>query len=258
MGLGGVVAAFDYEGVDANVIGGGGSYVFSHIHEENGAGDANANQGYLTVYGTVNGADWYFDLGLWGGYYSSKNRREISFPGVETSAKSTIQGWQLAPHFEVGYDGFGLKRCDLKWFGIEPFLMAEWAANWEGGFKEHGAGNLNMGQSGRFCSLLRAETGLRLNESVSFNWGWLIFREKGSYTYQKAFNTGTIQAFRVGSPGSFSVSALTGAQNLGVIELSLLYLSVNENAPHVAIRYQGEFGSRYQSHQGVLEIGKTF
>ena len=49
-----------------------------------------------------------------------------------------------------------------------------------------------------------------------------------------------------------------GAQNLGVIELSLLYLSVNENAPHVAIRYQGEFGSRYQSHQGVLEIGKTF
>jgi uncharacterized protein with beta-barrel porin domain len=258
MGLGGAVAAMEYNGLASNTIGFAGAYAYTHIHEANGAGTANLNQGYLTLYGTVNAAKWYFDFGAWSGYYHSNNQRQVSVSSVDSVARSSIHGWQLAPHLEIGYDGFLLQDCGVKWFGVEPFVMGDWVANWEHGFKEHGAGSLNMGQKGRFCSFLRSEAGLRLHEVAKFSWGELVFREKGSYVYQKAFHTGQLTSFLIGSPGSFTVTTLTSAQNLGVVEFSMLYISSRANMPYVDIRYQGEFGSQYQSHQGMVEIGKSF
>jgi uncharacterized protein with beta-barrel porin domain len=240
------------------VLGFGAAYVHTHVNEHKKAGYANVNQGFLTTYGTINVSDWYFDLGLWGGYYHIYNHRNISFPFFKTTARSTTNGWQLAPHFEVGYDGFQYKHCCGLGYGFEPFLMADWVANWERGFKEHGAGAFNMGQKERFSSLFRGETGFRMNQITTQNWGRIVFLEKISYAYQKAFHTGSITAFLVGLPGSFSVSTLAGAQNLGVAEFSMMFVFNNPNAPYVDFRYQGEFGSRYQSHQCVIEIGKDF
>jgi uncharacterized protein with beta-barrel porin domain len=257
MGIGGVVAGFEWN-KNQNVIGLGAAYVYTHIHEKKGAGHGNVNQGLLTVYGTLTASDWYFDLGLWGGYYHSDNQRNISFPGFSATAKSDTHGWQLAPHFEVGYDGLNFPECGCKWFSIEPFFMGDWVANWQKGFKEHGAGMLNMGQKGNFSSLVRGETGLRFYEVAEFNWGKLVFEEKASYAYQKAFHTGSVTSFLVGSPGAFTVTTLTGAQNLGVAEFSMLFIFNNLNAPYINIRYQGEFGSKYQSHQVMLEISKDF
>ncbi len=258
MDVGGVIFGFDLNGLEDKVLGFGGAYVHTHVHEDKKAGYANVNQGFLTTYGTFTASDWYFDLGLWGGYYSLKNHRNISFPNFQATARSTTTGWQLAPHFEVGYDGWQYKRCYGPWYGFEPFLMADWVANWEKGFKEHGAETLNMGQKGRFCSLFRGETGFRLNQIAKFDWGRIVFLEKLSYAYQKAFHTGTITTFIVGVPGSFSVATLTGAQNLGVGEFSMLFIFNNPDAPYVNFRYQGEFSSHYQSHQAVLEIGKAY
>ncbi len=258
MSVGGVVAAVDYNTPNDNVVGVGAAYAYTNVHQEKGAGHGNVNQGFLTAYGTVNASEWYFDLGIWGGYYHTNNHRNIAFPGVKATAKSDTHGWQLAPHFEVGYDGFRLNKCDVKWFGVEPFLQGDWVANWEHGLRERGAGNLNMGQKGRFCSLVRGETGIRFHEIAEISWGRIVFSEKASYAYQKAFHTGSINAFLVGAPGSFSVDTLTGAQNLGVAEFSMLFVSSNPKTPYVDLRYQGEFGSRYQSHQGIVEIGKNF
>lgn len=258
IGLGGVLAAFELNREDEDLIGFGAAYVYDHVHEDNGAGHANVNQGFLTVYGTSNENNWYFDLGLWGGYYHGNNQRNISFPGVKATAKSNVHGWQIAPHIEVGYDGFNFPDNERNWFGIEPFLMGDWIANWEHGFKEHGAGSLNIGQKERFCSLLRGETGLRFNEIAQYDWGQLVFREKISYAAQRAFHTGTITGFLVGFPGSFTVKTLTETQNLGVGELSMVFIFNNPNAPYIDIRYEGEFGSRFQSHLVMLEIGKDF
>lgn len=254
-GSGGFVVAFDYTGLSPHVVGAAGAYVHTHLDESGGMGEANIDQGYLTGYAILTARQWYFDLGLWGGYYHIDNQRKISFPGFHQTAKSEPQGWQLAPHVEIGYDGLQYKEG--KW-GIEPFVMADWVANWEDSFHEHGAGSLNMGQEARFCSLLRGEAGLRLYEILYREWGRIAFREKGSYAYQKAFHTGSIQAFLVGSPGSFTVTTLTGAQNLGVFEFSVLFFPKSPKIPYFDLRYQGEFGSMYQSHQGMLEIGKDF
>jgi hypothetical protein len=174
-------------------------------------------------------------------------------------ADSTIQGWQAAGHIEFGWNGYLSPSCGMRWFGAEPFIMGDWVGNWEQAFREHGAGSFNMGQNGRFCSLLRGETGFRLHEIASLESGArFVFREKFSYVYQKAFKTGAITAYLVGSPGSFTVSTLTGAVNLGAFEFSMLSLPANRKMPYLDIRYQGEFGMNYLSQQVIVEIGKCF
>ena len=115
-----------------------------------------------------------------------------------------------------------------------------------------------MQQKSQFCSMLRAEAGLRVHETMQCSWGDLVFEEKGSYAYQKMFHTGNVTAALVGSLGSFTVTTLTTAQNLGVAEFSILFKPSKKHLPYVDLRYQGEFGARYQSHQGIVEIGKDF
>ena len=110
----------------------------------------------------------------------------------------------------------------MKWFGVGPFALADWVATWEHGFSEHGVVDYNVHQKGKFCSLFRGETGLRFHEIVKFDWGHLVFLEKGSYAYQKMFGTGTVTASFIGIPGSTGTyTTLSGAQNLGVVEFSV-------------------------------------
>lgn len=252
LGVGAAIGGIEYTTGKKNVVGFGLAYVYTHVHKN--AGHGKVNQGFLTLYGTMNAPKWYFDLGIWGGYYNTFNQRKIS----EETAKSSTNGWQMAPHFEVGYDGYWEREGDLNWFGIEPFLSGDWVVNWEHGFREHGAGSFDIRQKGRFCSEVRAETGLRLYQIATCNWGRVVFREKTSYAYQKTFHTGSIRASLIGSPGSFTVNSLTGAQNLGVIELSMLFIHHDPEKPYVDLRYQGEFGAKYQSHQVMLELGANF
>ena len=114
-----------------------------------------------------------------------------------------------------------------------------------------------MGQKGRYGCLLRAEAGLRLHERVEFCWGKLVLFEKASYAYRKAIKTGRITAFLVGSPGSFTVDTLTGAQNVGILEFVTLFVPTNK-MPNINLSAQGEFGSKYLSVQGQITIGKDF
>jgi uncharacterized protein with beta-barrel porin domain len=251
---GGLVTAFDWQdALHTFLLGGGGAYAHTHIHEEEGAGHANIDQGALAVYGTGAFEKWYVDLALWGGYYRSHNVRRVTIPGISSgNAFSSIHGWQLAPHLEVGYD------YERDWFGIEPFTMIDSVTCWEHHFQEHGsAGRLNMGQKARTCSLIRSEAGVRFNETILYGWGSIVFREKASYAYQKTFG-GALTAFLIGSPGSFSVSTLTGAQNLGVGEFELWFVPANIKYPYGTLSYQGEFGSHYRSHQAMVKIGMDF
>jgi len=256
LSVGGGLLGYDYTNDSGNTFGVGGSYVYTHVHQAHGMGHANINQGFGTAYTTLRANNWYSDISIWGGYYSSSNTRNIAFPGVDAKAKATIHGWQTAAHLETGYSSVSLSDCKTK-FEMEPFAMGDWVGNWEHSFHEHGAGSLNMGQKGRFASFLRAESGLRFYEVIQFDSGdYLVFREKGSYAYQKAFNTGNITAFLIGSPGTFTATTLTGAQNLGVFEFSLLYHRAE--GIYFDVRYQGEYGSKYWSNQGMFEIGWDF
>jgi len=258
MGLGGIAAAFDFNGVDRSLFGVGAAYLYTHLHEERNMGHGRVEQGLVFFYGTTHAQNWYFDLGLAGGFYRGLSVRKISFPGVNETAKSHPQGWQVAPSLEVGYHRFDLQHCVGAKFGASPFVLVDWVANWEQKLREKGAGELNMGQASRFCSLLHGEAGFRLYETAQWKRGKVVFREKLAYSYQKAFQTGSIQAFLIGSPGHFIVDGLSKAQNLGIVEVSVLLLANRPSVPYIDLWYEGQFGTEFQLQQITAEIGKNF
>ena len=136
--------------------------------------------------------------------------------------------------------------------------MVDWANAWQGSFKEKGTSPFNVGQKPQHSSLLRSEVSLRMYETVFFDAWDLIFQEKAGYVNVHSFGAGKVNAFLVGSPGTFTVTTLTGSQNLGVAEFAMIFAPHASGYPTGTIFYQGEFGSKYQSHQVALEVAWRF
>ncbi len=251
---GGAVLAWDFfqRKTSPFLLGIGAAYAYTHLHEESGFGQADIQQGDLLCYATFPISNWYFDGAVWGGYYHLHNQRKIVFPGVDMTASLSTHGWQCTPHWEMGY------HYRFNALGVEPFAMVDWVNCWEEQATETGAQGFNMYQKGRYSSLLRTEAGIRFEELCSFEWGTMTWMEKASYAYQKTFHTGTIHAFLVGSPNSFIVSTLIGAQNLGVAELEVFFRPKNKIYPYASLSGHVELGQKYQSYQGMIELGKKF
>jgi hypothetical protein len=105
---------------------------------------------------------------------------------------------------------------------------------------------------------LRAETGLRFYETFFFTSWNFVLSQKLSYVNQTSFGVGRLNAFLVGSPGSFTLETLSGSQNLGVAEFGLVFEPAKQKYPYGSISYQGELGESFQSHEINLELSWAF
>ena len=249
---GGFVSGCDYLVQNLYPIGAGVAYAYSSLSHENHMGKGKINQGSIFTYGRFDYHDFYWNIALLGGYYHVNNNRNISFPGYHKTAHSSTNGWQFTPHVEFGYNyarSFAI---------ITPFITLDDVSNWERGFTEQGADLLNMSVKGRYCNLLRAESGLRFLETIIVKYGKLSFLEKISYGYQKAFGTGSITAFLAGSSGSFGLTAFSNAQNLGIGELAFIFEPNNKRCPLTTLNFEATAGSTFQSYLGSCEFAWRF
>jgi hypothetical protein len=251
---GAAIIGFDGKITTQSWLGCGAAYAYTHIHEKKGAGHANINQEYLFLSSLWNDGHFYFDAALWGGLFQIENVRKIQMTGFEFTSKSHPKGLQVSPHVETGY-GFNSRSG---WLTTEPFVMFDWVSNWQRHYREKGSGPFNVAQKKLYSSFLRSETGVRVYETVQFeNWS-LVCQEKISYVNKKPFDVGRVNAFIVGSAGSFTVETLMNTQNLGVAELEFLFQPKNPKYPYASIQYQGEFGSMYQSHTVSVDLTWDF
>lgn len=249
-------------GVDAYVsrnikVGGGGSYLYTHIHEKHNQGHSNINQEGLFVYGSFETQMFYVDLAVWGSLYQTTQVRNIGMAGFDFISRSSVSGGLCTPHLEFGFNGTPTYTSSFQ-FTYNPFVMVDWANNWQDSYREKGSGPFNAGQKSYHASLLRTEAAIRFNEVMFFNCWNLIIEEKAGYVNIQSFNAGKVRAFLVGSPGSFTVETLTNAQNLGVAQLLFTFAHMKPSLPITTVFYQGEFGSGYKSHQVNLELAWNF
>jgi len=254
----GAILAFDAMVGEDYRVGGGATYLFTHIHENQGAGHSNINQEDVFVYASWDNQSFYVDGLLMAGPVQITQVRNIQMTGFNFKASSDPNGWQMIPHLELGYNNRNLYRAKSVELLVNPFAMLDWANAWQGSYKEKGNGPFNAAQKAHHSSLLRTEVGLRVFENIFFDSGNLIFQEKGSYVNTQSFGAGKVNAFLVGSPGSFTVETLASAQNLGALQLSMIFDPLNACYPTSTIFYQGEFGMQYQSHQVNLEFAWSF
>ena len=252
---GGAILAFDGKTSEHTRMGVGAAYLFTHINEKHRAGHSNINQEDLFIYGSWENKKFYVDAALLGGLFQIHQVRQIHMTGFDFKSKSHPHGWQLLPHMEFGYHTTPQYSVHLT---LNPFVMVDWANAWQHRYKETGTGPFNTEQKSHYSSLLRTEISLRLYETLFFETWDLILQEKAGYVNVHSFRTGKVTAFLVGSPGSFTVSTLTGGQNLGVGEFAMIFAPHHSGYPITTIFYQGEFGTQYQSHQVALELSWDF
>ncbi|MBP7074449.1 MAG: autotransporter domain-containing protein [Rhabdochlamydiaceae bacterium] len=250
---GALIVGFDGKTSSRSRVGVGASYAFTHVHVKENAGWSNINQEFLFTYALWSSDTLFFDAALWAGLFQFSHVRKIHMTGFEFKNKSHPKGWQLVPHFEIGYD-FNSSTQNVTY---EPFIMFDWANNWQSSYKESGS-PFRFGQKHHYSSLLRSELGTRFYQTIAYDTWHLVIEEKISYVNRKPFNMGNGRFFVVGAPDTFTVETLTTPQNLGAIELSFLFESNKPCKPYTFIDYKGEFGSMYQLHLLVLTLGWNF
>ncbi|MDP1608295.1 MAG: autotransporter outer membrane beta-barrel domain-containing protein [Chlamydiales bacterium] len=257
--VGGAIVAFEPVTTLHGQFGMGAAYTFTHVHEHGGAGSSNINQEYLFFYGTWSNRRWHVDAACWGSLFQTRQTRYIQMADDHFHASSRPTGTQLSPHLEFGYDRsfcFG-KEKQHQWT-IDPFIMADWPHTWQKRYQEKGNSPFNATQTAQHSSFLRTEAGIRFYETFLCDSWMFTIEEKGSYVYRHPYQLGTVNAFLVGSPGSFTVETLTSADNLGAVSLSFIFEPLKTSLPSGSLSYHGEFGSGYQSHQINGDITWSF
>ena len=255
---GGGLLAFEVRPSTHTRVGGLLSYLYTHIHEKEGAGKSHINQEDLFLYASWENRHFYVDGAIGGGPYQTNQVRKIHLTGFDFRSSSKPHGWQLVPHLELGFNGKKPTHSRTVEIYFNPFAMVDWANAWQSKYKEKGSGPFNVGQKRHHASLLRTEAGMRFYEVWSHNTWNLIFQEKGSYVNTQSFGAGKVNAFLVGSPGSFTVETLASSQNLGVGQCAIIFNPLRAWYPITTLFYQGEFGAKYQSHQINLELDWDF
>lgn len=249
--IAGALFGFDYKGLNSCVVGGGLSYLFDYVHYSRSLGHAQIHQETGVLYASLNQDLLFFNLSLWGGSYQLFNKRH-AIAGITSNA--SLVGWLLSPHAELSFP-YLINDCG----GIDPFVMVDWANNWQEKTTESGSSGFNLEVPSQYTSLLRTEAGLRFYQIFENSWGRLVVQEKGSYVYKKPFDTGAVSTAFVGSVSTFSIETFSSTtQNLAVGQLSFNFIPMDPKYPYSSIDYQGEFGSSFQSHLLTWEIGVEF
>jgi uncharacterized protein with beta-barrel porin domain len=252
--IAGGMLGVDFTGLCNINFGAGIAYAFNDVDYGHNEGDASINQELLTLYGSWSRRNFFVNVSLWGGIYQLENHRNtLSLATIRSTGKT--DGWLLVPHLELGAPF----RMGCGWLMVDPFVMLDWANNWQDGFTETGSSGLNVVLDNEYVSMLRTEVGLRLFERAKYNCGCIVFEEKVSYVNKTPFNAGSVSTFFVGANSTFGVETFSSkSQNLVAAQLNLRFMPKNSRLPNVALNYQGEFVSTFVSNLLSLELGKQF
>ncbi len=249
----GVIAGLDSFRIQNNIAGVSGGYAHSRLIQDNDSGHAKINTYFANVYDTCYTDEGsYLELAFWGVYNQVRNYRHISFPGFDATARSSFHCWQVVPHLGLGYHH---KFCGWE---LEPFAQFDCAIAWQRSFSENGAGIFSVRQKAQTSEFLRSEGGIRLYQSRECGcWAWMVM-EKLSYVNRKTFGTGQVSASIVGSSSFFSVESFRDVQNLGSAGIEFLMRFGNRTPVTLSLSYNGEMGSKYFSHEGLIRLQKDF
>jgi len=181
-----------------------------------------------------------------------ENKR-ISLGTIDS--KAHINGFLLSPHLGLSVP-MNIKGDTII---LSPFTQLDFVSNWQGKVRETGASGFNVRIGSHYTLMLRTELGLKFLEVLKYSWGNIILVQKGSYVNKKPFSTHPQHAYFAGGTSSFDVKLFPGElQNLGVVSLGSQFVPCSNKHFYGSINYQGEFGSKFQSHSLVFEIGKRF
>lgn len=234
----GLMAGLDHTIGDTLVGMGIGSSLATSELNGNG-GKTKITNKFLVAFSKHTLGDWELD----GVVTLSANRfRAGRALNTNTLASNAHDGYQVVPSVGVRYK--------TQWSGLElsPYLTATFLSSHEHGYTESGAGVNNLTVKARTASQLQGETGINLAKRYEHSFGQGTYGASVGVLVSTPWKKGAINGSVVNT--GFGVESNETTSTHGVLKLSSQF-DLPEDW-YLSFIYGGEFGNRYQAHEGGI------
>ena len=242
----------DYNFKKTQAIGWSLGYLHTELKENHFAGNANTNCYFVNTYGEFSASNFYLSPAVWATFNQTQNIRNITLTHYLEKVSATIISWQVMPHLEIGYD-FKFPRGS-----ITHFTEADWIFTWQSSYQEKGSLSFNARAHSQSTSMLRSETGIKLNQKWATSWGAFLLKEKFSYVFQTPFGTENVSTALAGIPTNFTVTAVNQNLNLASIGLDFGFILGQRVPGSIHLTFDGQLGSNYWLADCALRVTKEF
>jgi uncharacterized protein with beta-barrel porin domain len=244
----GVVAGVDMNPSKQFLVGLAGAFSHAGIDWTFGSHGI-MNSGYATLYGSYSAEYYYVNASILGGYNHMHASRNIHFSTVDVNAKHESHSWEFLGHLDGG------AIFHINEFSFRPYVSGDYIFLSEDGYREHGAGVLNLRVFDAVDKMVRLEAGLNfsrcfLTKSQNSRWvptakiGWIGDRRFGGKHLRSEF---------VNTSPTFVVAGIYSNRNLLGVGFDL---SAHFNNDKIGFRlaYDGEYGHHWQDNRLIGEL----
>jgi outer membrane autotransporter protein len=164
---------------------------------------------------------------------------------------------QVLAHLGGGY-AFKVKMSSHETLKIYPFANVDYFYLLQGGYKEHGAGSLDLKVNSKKYDYLRPEAGLGCGYRGCFEHHEALFNLSASYVREfRYLGQKTKSHFEAAPACNFTVTGLNPENNLFCPSASVSVASIKKGFS-ISLKYHGEYGAHFNLSAGEAEVRVCF
>jgi len=193
----------------------------------------------------------YLNLAILGAHNSYQSARRLNFGTINRCAHAHHNGNELLLHGGFEY----WASCSN--IELIPYLNLDYVLQHEHGYREQGAGSLNLHLQPKRSMLFQGEAGLSLNRNYQTAHGSFTPMLTLAYMNQTPFSHQQYRANFVGSCCTFTGCGGDYQRNLFVPRLAFIYQEPCERVA-LSLYYDGQFGRNYWAQDIVVALAVRF
>jgi outer membrane autotransporter protein len=175
---------------------------------------------------------------------------------VDRNARHHSSSNQVLGHLGSGYD-FKIKASDFSLVNVYPFINVDYIFIPQDGYREHGAGSLDLKVHSKSYDLLRPEGGFGVGYKGCFERVHALVDLSVSYIHEfRLLGRYTTARFEA-ADCTFSARGLKPKNNL-VSPSVRVRLTSPVNGFSIVLGYHGEYGKHFTLNAGEAELRKAF
>jgi outer membrane autotransporter protein len=235
------------------------SYTKTTVNNDgnNSGSSADVKSYGLFGYASYTGNPWYLDLSLGAIQHQYDTQRDVSFPGVNSTAKGSHDGMQYTAAAQVGYPidlGSALAHTVLT-----PIAGLSYSTLHQDSYSEHGGAGTALHVSANNLNSLKSDLGTKLERSFATNYGSLV--PSAQLTWRHEYREAGLQSaanFTADTAGatSFSSTGPKAVEDTGVLTVGLALVTRKDVT--VSAHYTGEAGGGFTANTGDVQVRWEF
>ncbi|MFO1351111.1 MAG: autotransporter domain-containing protein [Gammaproteobacteria bacterium] len=232
----GITLGADYRISDQFVVGGAFGYSDTGTDFDTSGGNLDAHGLTASLYGTFyTDNNLYIDAILGYGHSRYDTKRNLRYPGVNTSTHGDTDGNQWSASLTLGGD-FNREA----WL-FSPYARLDYIRASIDGFRESGGLGLGLAIADQDITSLSSVLGTRVSRSISFNWG--VLTPTASIEWEHEFKDGSRRlTSRFLEDPSVPFSITTDDPDRNYFNIGIGAAAVFPNGRSGFISYEGVFG----------------